>query len=42
MTELDLNEEKTINWLSVGPYDAVPGSIYQHEYRDDLMPVLRR
>lgn len=33
---IDLNEEKHIYWLSVGPCDAVPSNIYRHEYRNDL------
>lgn len=36
VAQIDLEEEKHIYWLSVGPCDAVPYNIYQHEYRDDL------
>lgn len=33
---IDLNEERYLYWLSVGPANAIPNNIYMHEYRDDM------
>lgn len=34
--EVDMEEDKHIFWLSVGPANAIPDNIYRHEYRDDM------
>ena len=39
--EIDLNELKTIHWLSVGAYDAYPHNIYMQEMRDDLVDSIQ-
>ncbi len=40
--EIDLNEKKYINWLSVGPSDAEPKNVYAHERQTDFYGVFRK
>ncbi len=40
--EIDLNEEKAIYWLALGPVDAIPNNVYLQEYRDDMFGELEK
>ena len=40
LARVDLNEKKSMFWLSVGPAYTEPNSVYANEYRDDLWNII--
>lgn len=42
IANIDLNEEKNIYWLALGPVEANPNNVYMNEYRDDLYEIVER
>lgn len=42
MAVINLDEEKTIYWLALGPVEAMPRNVYMQEYRDDMFAELEK